>query len=76
MDFFTAPRKGGISTAETSLLPFRQISSTTNIPASLLENIQPGGSSNPDLEEQFFLTQDDFLDSDESDGCVNNDDFD
>ena len=76
VDFFTAPRKGGISTAETSLLPFRQISSTTNIPASLLENIQPGGSNNPDLEEQFFLTQDDFLDSDESDGCVNNDDFD
>ena len=76
VDFFTAPRKGGISTAETSLPPFRQISSTTNIPASLLENIQPGGSSNPDLEEQFFLTQDDFLDSDESDGCVNNDDFD
>ena len=76
VDFFTAPRKGGISTAETSLLPFRQISSTTNIPASFPENIQPGGFSNPDLEEQFFLTQDDFLDSDESDGCVNNDDFD
>ena len=70
VDFFTAPRKGGISTAETSLLPFRQIS------ASLLDNIQPGGFSNPDLEEQFFLTQDDFLDSDESDESVNQDDFD
>ena len=75
VDFFTAPRKGGISTAETSLLPFRQISSRTNIPASLLENIQPGGFSNPDLEEQFFLTHDDFLDSDESDESVNQDDF-
>ena len=75
VDFFTAPRKGGISTAETSLLPFRQISSRTNIPASLLENIQPGGFINPDLEEQFFLTHDDFLDSDESDESVNQDDF-
>ena len=70
VDFFTAPRKGGISTAETSLLPFRQIS------APLLDNIQPGGFSNPYLEEQFFLTQDDFLDSDESDESVNQDDFD
>ena len=76
VDFFTASRKGGISTAETSLLPFRQISSTTNIPASFPENIQPGGFSNPDLEEQFFLTQDDFLDSDESEESVNQDDFD
>ena len=76
VDFFTAPRKDGISTAETSLLPFRQISSTANIQASLLENIQPGGFSNPDLEERFFLTQDDFLDSDDSDDCVNYDDFD
>ena len=76
VDFFTAPSKDGISTAETSLLPFRQISSTTNIPASFPENIQPGGFSNPDLEEQFFLTQDDFLDSDESEESVNQDDFD
>ena len=76
VDFFTAPRKGGISTADTSVLPFRQISSTTNIQASLLKNIQPGGFSNPDLEEQFFLTQDDFLDSDTSDESVNQDDFD
>ena len=76
VDFFTAARKGGISTAETSLLPFRQISSTTNIPASFPENIQPGGFSNPDLEEQFFLTPDDFLDSDESEESVNQDDFD
>ena len=65
VDFFTTPRKGGISTAETSLLPVRQISSTTNIQASL-----------PDLEERFLLTQDDFLDSDESDESVNQDDFD
>ena len=76
VDFFTAPRKGGISTAETSLLSFRQISSTTNSQASLLNNIQPGGFSNPDLEDQFFLTPDDFLDSDESDESVNQDDFD
>ena len=76
VDFFTASMKGGISTAETSLLPFRQISSTTNIPASFPEKIQPGGFSNPDLEEQFFLTQDDFLDSDESEESVNQDDFD
>ena len=68
-DFFKAPRKGGISTAETSMLPFGQISSRTNIPAFWLENIQPGGFSNPDLEEQFLLTRDDFLDSDESDDC-------
>ena len=76
VDFFTASRKDGMSTAETSLLPFRQISSTTNIQASLLENIQPGGSSSPYSEEQFFLTPDDFLGSDESDDCVNYDDFD
>ena len=75
-DFFKAPRKGGISTAETSVLPFGHISSRTNIPAVWLENIQPGGFSNPDLEEQFLLTRDDFLDSDESDDCVNYDDFD
>ena len=68
-DFFKASRKGGISTAETSMLPFGQISSRTNIPAFWLENIQPGGFSNPDLEEQFLLTRDDFLDSDESDDC-------
>ena len=76
VDFFAAPRKGGISAAGTSLLPFRQISSITNSQDSLLKNIQPGDSGNPDLEEQFLLTPDDFLDSDESDGCVNNDDFD
>ena len=76
VDFFTAPRKGGIGTDETSLLPFRQISSTANIQASLPENIQLGGFSNPDLEERFFLTHDDFLDSDDSDDCVNYDDFD
>ena len=76
VDFFTAPRKGGISTAEKSLLPFRQISSTANIQASLLENIQPGGFSNPELEERFLLTQDDFSDSDDSDDCGNYDDFD
>ena len=76
VDFFTASRKDGMSTAETSLLPFRQISSTTNIQASLLENIQPGGSSSPYSEEQFFLTPNDFLGSDESDDCVNYDDFD
>ena len=75
-DFFTAPRKGGISAAGTSLLPLGQISSTTNIPASWLENMQPGGSSNPDLEEPFLLTHDDFLGSDESDDCGNYDDFD
>ena len=76
VDFFPAPRKGGIGTDETSLLPFRQISSTANIQASLPENIQLGGFSNPDLEERFFLTHDDFLDSDDSDDCVNYDDFD
>ena len=76
VDFFTAPRKGARSTAETNLLPFRQISSTANIPASLLENIQPGGFSNPDFEERFLLTQEDFLDSDESDESGNQDDFD
>ena len=76
VDFFTAPRKGGISTAETNLLPFGQISSTANIQASVLENIQPGGFSNPDFEERFFLTQEDFFDSDESDESGNQDDFD
>ena len=76
VDFFTAPRKGGISTAETNLLPFRQISSRANIQASVLENIQPGGFSNPDFEERFVLTQEDFFDSDESDESGNHDDFD
>ena len=73
-DFFTARRKGGISTAEKSLLPSGQIL-TTKIPASWLENIQPGGS-NRDLEEQFLLTREDFFFSDDSDDCVNYDDFD
>ena len=75
-DFFTAPRKGEISAAGTSLLPFGQISSTTNIPASWLKNIQPGGFSNRDLEEQYLLTREDFWPSDESDEGVNYDDFD
>ena len=75
-DFFTAPRKGEISAAGTSLLPFGQISSTTNIPASWLKNIQPGGFSNRDLEEQYLLTREDFWPSDESDDGVNYDDFD
>ena len=75
-DFFTAPRKGGISAAGTSLLPFGQISSTSNIPASWLKNIQPGGFSNRNLEEQYLLTREDFWPSDESDDCVNYDDFD
>ena len=75
-DFFTARRKGGIGTAEKSLLPFRQISSTTNIPVSWLKNIQPGGFSNRDLEEQYLLTREDFWPSDESDDCVNYDDSD
>ena len=75
-DFFTAPRKGEISAAGTSLLPFGQISSTTNIPTSWLKNIQPGGFSNRDLEEQYLLTREDFWPSDESDDGVNYDDFD
>ena len=75
-DFFTAPRKGEISVAGTSLLPFGEISSTTNIPASWLKNIQPGDFSNRDLEEQYLLTREDFWPSDESDDGVNYDDFD
>ena len=71
-DFFTAP----IRTVETSLLPVGQIFSTSSIPASWLENNQPGGFSNPDFEEQFLLTPDDLFYSDESDECVNFDDFD
>ena len=71
-DFFTAP----IRTVGTSLPPVGQIFSTSSIPASWLENNQPEGFSNPDFEEQFLLTPDDFLSSDESDDCVNFDDFD
>ena len=75
-DFFTAPRKGRISTGETSLLPVGQIPSTSNVPASRLEDDQHGGFGSLDLEEQFLLTPEDLLDSDESDDCVYFDDSD
>ena len=75
-DFFTAPRKGRISTAESSLLPVGKIPSTSNVPASRLENDQHGGFRSPDLEEQYLLTPEDLLYSDESDDCVDYDDSD
>ena len=75
-DFFTAPRKGRISTAESSLLPVGQIPSTSNVPASRLENDQHGGFRSPDLEERYLLTPEDLLYSDESDDCVDYDDSD
>ena len=75
-DFFTAPRKGRISTAETSLLPVGKIPSTSNVPASRLEDDQHGGFRSLDLEEQFLLTPEDLLYSDESDDCVEFDDSD
>ena len=75
-DFFTAPRKGRISTAESSLLPVGKIPSTSKVPASRLENDQHGGFRSPDLEEQYLLTPEDLLYSDESDDCVDYDDSD
>ena len=75
-DFFTAPRKGRISTAESSLLPVGQIPSTSNVPASRLENDQHGGFRSPDMEERYLLTPEDLLYSDESDDCVDYDDSD
>ena len=75
-DFFTAQRKGRIITAETSLLPFGQIPSKSNVQASRLEDDQHGGFRSPDLEEQFLLTPEDLLDSDESDDCLDYDDSD
>ena len=75
-DFFTAQRKSRIITAETSLLPVGQIPSTSNVQASRLEDDQHGGFRSPDLEEQFLLTPEDLLDSDESDDCVDYDDSD
>ena len=75
-DFFSAQRKGRISTAETSLLPVGKIPSTSNVPASRLENDQHGGFRSPDLEEQYLLTPEDLLYSDESDDSVDYDDSD
>ena len=76
-DFFTAQGKGRIITAETRLLPVGQIPSTSNVPeASRLEDDQHGGFWSPDLEEQFLLTPEDLLDSDESDDCLDYDDSD
>ena len=75
-DFFTAPGKGRISTAESSLLPVGKIPSTSNVSASRLENDQHGGFRSPDLEEQYLLTPEDLLYSDESDDCVDYDDSD
>ena len=76
-DFFTAQGKGRIITAETRLLPVGQIPSTSNVPeASRLEDDQHGGFRSPDLEEQFLLTPEDLLDSDESDDCLDYDDSD
>ena len=75
-DFFTAQRKSRIITAETSLLPVGQIPSTSNVQASRLKDDQHGGFRSPDLEEQFLLTPEDLLDSDESDDCLDYDDSD
>ena len=75
-DFFTAQRHGRISTVETSLLPVGQIPSTSSIRASRLEDDQHGGFRDPFLEEQFLLKPEDLLDSDESDGFEDYDDFD
>ena len=76
VDFFTAPRKGRISTAETSLLPVGKIPSTSNVRASRLEDDQHGSFRSLDLEEQFLSAPEDLLDSDESDDCVDYDDSD
>ena len=75
-DSFTTPRKGSLSTTETSLLPVGQIPSTSNVQASRLKDDQRGCFSSADLEEQFLSTPEDLLDSDESDDCVDHDDSD
>ena len=74
-DSFTSPRKGSLSTTETSLLPVGQIPSTSNVQASRLKDDQHGCFRSPDLEEQFLSTLEDLLDSDESDDCVDYDDL-
>ena len=75
-DSFRTPRKGSLSTNETSLLPVGQIRWTSNVQASRLEDDQHGCFRSPDLEEQYLLTPEDLLYSDESDDCVDYDDSD
>ena len=75
-DSFTTPRKGSLSTTETSLLPVGNIPSTSNVQASGPEDDQHGCFRSPDLEEQYLLTPEDLLYSDESDDCVDYDNSD
>ena len=75
-DSFTTPRKGSLSTTETNLLPVGNIPSTSNVQASGPDDDQHGCFRSPDLEEQYLLTPEDLLYSDESDDCVDYDNSD
>ena len=63
----TALTEGKLDAPETETRLAKQMPSTSNIPTSSLEDYKSVTSSNSDLEEDFYIPEDYFFDSDESD---------
>lgn len=63
----TALTEGKLDAPETETRLAKQMPSTSNIPTSSLEDCKSVTSWNSDLEEDFYIPEDYFFDSDESD---------
>ena len=63
----TALTEGKLDAPETKTQLAKHMPSTSNIPTSSLEDYKPEPSRNFDLEEDFFIPEDYFFESDESD---------
>ena len=63
----TALTEGKLDAPETNTQLAKYMPSTSNIPTSSLEDYKPEPSRNCDLEEDFYIPEDYFFESDESD---------
>ena len=63
----TALTEGKLDAPETKTQLAKYMPSTSNIPTSSLEDYKPEPSRNSDLEEDFYIPEDYFFESDESD---------
>ena len=59
--------EGKLDAPETNTQLAKYMPSTSNIPTSSLEDYKPEPSRNSDLEEDFYIPEDYFFESDESD---------
>lgn len=63
----TAWTDGKLDAPETKTQLAKHVPSTSNIPTSSLEDYKSEPSWNSDLEEDFYIPEDYFFESDESD---------